>query len=444
MQSNTSILTNTECFRLSCFVQSNLCIGLSNRVWASFPLVNRAAKMLVPTVSAASASAPADVRRLSIIGFVNASLTTEVLAALAPADADSELKRAVLDSRALVGPFLPDMMAAAASWLDQGARKVVVDAASAEEMALEAAAIAVSELPASRVVLRVPVSSTADASALESKLLRLKASVGGVIVSVAGEEEAPESALAILQPLRKALGDARFMLAVEWPSAPSVAVIAALHHKDIGVVANGAEADAALAFVRCLRSDRPDGLFATVVADAAGVALGLVYSSEESVLAAIASGRGVYYSRSRGGLWRKGETSGNAQTLLQLDVDCDSDALRFTVEQTGAGFCHLDTRSCWGEATGLRALQQVLEDRLANAPEGSYTQRLFRDPALLRNKLVEEAQELAEAESKPDVAGEAADVLYFALVRCVAAGVSIDDAEVSRVSCRLYTMAGRG
>ena len=148
-------------------------------------------------------------------------------------------------------------------------------------------------------------------------------------------------------------------------------------------------------------------------------------------MAALESGRGVYYSRSRKSLWRKGDTSGHFQTLHRLDVDCDGDALRFVVTQRGedaAAFCHLNTLTCWGEPRGLRHLEATLRERLKSAPEGSYTKRLFEDPELLRNKLVEEAQELSEANEPDDVAGELADVLYFAMVRATKAGVSIDDA----------------
>ena len=77
---------------------------------------------------------------------------------------------------------------------------------------------------------------------------------------------------------------------------------------------------------------------------------------------------------------------------------------------------------------GLRHLEGTLQQRLSTAPEGSYTKRLFEDEQLLRDKLVEEAQELSEATEHNDVAGELADVLYFAMVRAVKAGVSIDDA----------------
>jgi len=401
--------------------------------------------MLVPTVAVAASAfdAVASVQKLSVLGLVNVSLSVEQLEQLAPPTTNDAAKTAVLSARTLVGPFTPDMMAAAASWLDQGARKVVVDAAANDEAALEAAAVAVSELPAARVVLRVPVASTTDAEALKAlqpRLEKLRECVGGVILSVrAGDEEekaaaATASTFDSLVAVRKLFRDdveGGFLVGVEWQSvSPSLETVAKLHHKAVSVVNASIAADAPLAFVKCLRTDRPDGLFTTVVADRAGVALGLVYSSEESVLAAIESGRGVYYSRSRGGLWKKGESSGNAQTLVQLDMDCDSDALRFTVDQAGAGFCHLNTRTCWGEAGGLRALQAMLTSRLEDAPEGSYTKRLFSDPQLLRNKLVEEAQELAEAETVPDVAGEAADVFYFAMVRCIAAGATLEDVEV--------------
>jgi phosphoribosyl-ATP pyrophosphohydrolase/phosphoribosyl-AMP cyclohydrolase/histidinol dehydrogenase len=188
-----------------------------------------------------------------------------------------------------------------------------------------------------------------------------------------------------------------------------------------------------MSYAACMTTDRPDGLYTTVVCTRGGEALGLVYSSGESIVAALECGRGVYYSRSRQGLWRKGDTSGHYQTLHRLDVDCDGDALRFTVTQRGdhgdtAAFCHLNTLTCWGPPCGLRHLESTLRERLTLAPEGSYTKRLFDDDVLLRDKLVEEAQELSEATEPDDVTGELADVLYFAMVRATKAGVSIDDA----------------
>jgi len=184
-------------------------------------------------------------------------------------------------------------------------------------------------------------------------------------------------------------------------------------------------------FAACMRTDRTDGLYTTVVCTRNNEALGLVYSSISSIIAAFECARGVYYSRSRNGLWRKGDTSGHYQTLHRLDVDCDGDALRFSVTQCGgntACFCHLYTLTCWGEPNGLRHLEQTMQKRIQSAPEGSYTKRLFDDPQLLRDKLVEEAQELSEAQTKEEVAGELADVLYFAMAKAAKAGVSIDDA----------------
>ncbi|KAF4043560.1 Phosphoribosyl-ATP pyrophosphohydrolase [Phytophthora infestans] len=426
--------------------------------------------MLIPEVSSVSASTTDTqcslLRRLSTLGLLYAKLSLRQLCDLAPPvpafntePRDLALKASLLDGRALLGPFSAEMLEPLAAWLDQGIHKVLVDAASSEDAELERVAIAVSELPANRVVLRIPVSSlhASEVTELGEKLARLVDTVSGVVFVInsvtLAQENGFEDVYTSLQALRKSV-DEGFLFAVEMSTGPTatynsevaLARIQQLHHKHICIVCPGycsgegeqhdmatedgaAVVDAALAFVKCLRTDRPDSLFTTVVADEAGVALGLVYSSAESIIAAVSSGRGVYYSRSRGGLWKKGESSGNAQKLIQIDMDCDSDALRFTVNQTGAGFCHLDTRTCWGHDGGLRALESMLFSRHENAPAESYTKRLFDDAELLRNKLVEEAQELAEAESVPDVAGEAADVMYFAMVRCVAAGCKLSDVE---------------
>lgn len=85
-----------------------------------------------------------------------------------------------------------------------------------------------------------------------------------------------------------------------------------------------------------LVSDRADKLISTIVVDEQGVALGLVYSSQESVKESLKTGTGVYQSRKRG-LWYKGATSGAVQELVRIDADCDQDCLRFVVRQKGAG-----------------------------------------------------------------------------------------------------------
>jgi len=186
--------------------------------------------------------------------------------------------------------------------------------------------------------------------------------------------------------------------------------------------------DAAAILMAGTISDRPDGLFTTLVTDERGIALGLVYSSEKSVSESFKMGQGVYQSRKRG-LWYKGESSGDTQELVRITLDCDRDTLRFVVRQKGRGFCHTGTATCFGEYHGLARLQKTLKSRKESAPEGSYTARLFNDPLLLRAKIMEEADELCEANSKDDVAFEAADLMYFALTKCIASGVSLEDVE---------------
>lgn len=178
------------------------------------------------------------------------------------------------------------------------------------------------------------------------------------------------------------------------------------------------------------KSDRADNLVATVVTDQSGAALGLVYSSPTSVTEALRTQTGVYQSRKRG-LWYKGATSGDTQTLLRIGLDCDRDALHFVVRQEGRRFCHLDQFGCFGDLKGIPRLEQTLRSRKESAPAGSYTARLFSDEKLLRAKIMEEAEELCDAQTPQEVAFEAADLIYFALTKAVSAGVSLADIERS-------------
>ncbi|KAJ4271590.1 trifunctional histidinol dehydrogenase [Fusarium torreyae] len=177
------------------------------------------------------------------------------------------------------------------------------------------------------------------------------------------------------------------------------------------------------------KSDRSDGLIPTVVTDDAGIALGLAYTSEESILEALRTQTGVYQSRKRG-LWVKGLTSGDTQELLRIGLDCDNDTLKFVVNQKGR-FCHLQQFGCFGELNGISALEQTLKSRKESAPEGSYTARLFSDEKLLRAKIMEEAEELCDGKTKENIAFEAADLIYFALTKAVGAGVSLADIEAN-------------
>jgi len=199
----------------------------------------------------------------------------------------------------------------------------------------------------------------------------------------------------------------------------------------------------ARAFSAPLSSDRSDGLWPTIVCDEGGRFLGLVYSDLESLDAAFETGRGVYKSRSRG-LWVKGETSGNGQRFLCADLDCDRDCIRFTVRQEGAGFCHLDRRTCFDDGYGIEKLSRTIAARLKDAPEGSYTRRLFSDSGLLASKLREEADELAVTTNAKDAVFEAADVVYFALVKAMREGARLQDieAELERRSYKVQRRPG--
>jgi phosphoribosyl-ATP pyrophosphohydrolase len=264
----------------------------------------------------------------------------------------------------------------------------------------------------------------------------LEGLVGGFMVTfVEREGRLGGTDLTRVEALVEAAGDAHlpgYLTIAGGVATPEE--IAALHRlgvdAQVGMALYSGRMHLADAIAAPLKSDRPDGLFPTVVCDEFGKALGLAYSSRESLREAVELGQGVYQSRSRG-LWHKGETSGATQDLLGVDLDCDADAIRFRVRQHGPGFCHNDTRNCWGRGgdDGLSALERVLQSRLDAAPSGSYTRRLFEDAGLLGKKLIEEARELAEATTRDEVVWEAADVMYFALVAATRAGVSLRDIE---------------
>ncbi len=111
-----------------------------------------------------------------------------------------------------------------------------------------------------------------------------------------------------------------------------------------------------------LRHPVGEGLWPTVVCDESGIALGLVWSTRDTLAQAIEERRGVYWSRSRNSIWIKGETSGATQEL---------DALRFTVRQAGSGFCHLKTRACWPTMFTLPTLDRIVATRGETPPVGS-------------------------------------------------------------------------
>ncbi|KAG8934334.1 trifunctional histidinol dehydrogenase [Tulasnella sp. 417] len=313
----------------------------------------------------------------------------------------------------------------AIKYLDDGAAQLVVQPSLAKEL--------IGTVPPERLLLLL------DISAVSSVSDKLRVGTSGVYLKTPGTPE-----IDLLTSFRKFFpSDKQIYVAPPSDSAlPTASLIRELTRASSTLVIPASQLtlsatsqdalNVSEAFLAPLTSDRPDGLFPTIVSsyNHSGKSLGLVYSSAESIKESIVTGKGVYQSRKHG-LWRKGETSGAVQEVVSIRVDCDWDTLEFQVVQHGTGFCHLGSTSCFGGVEGLAKLEDTLRSRLQTAPEGSYTKRLFNDPGLLRSKLKEEADELASAQTKEEVAFEAADLLYFALTRCVAAGVSLSDVGAS-------------
>lgn len=182
----------------------------------------------------------------------------------------------------------------------------------------------------------------------------------------------------------------------------------------------------------------PDGLVPAVVQDVHdGRVLMLAWMDAEALAATLQTGEIHFHSRSRDRLWRKGEESGNVLRLVGLDADCDQDALLVTADPVGPT-CHRGTRSCF-DVDGapstrgtqgfawLEALWTTIASRAAERPPGSYTTSLLDGGVdAVGRKVTEEATEVLLA-AKDDavattpatrdaLAGEAADLLYHALV----------------------------
>lgn len=194
------------------------------------------------------------------------------------------------------------------------------------------------------------------------------------------------------------------------------------------------------------------GLVPVVAQDAGtGEVLTLAYADREAVEKTLESGEAHYYSRSRRELWRKGETSGNTQKVVEVRLDCDADALLYKVEPRGPA-CHTGERSCFfttvaGEGVGVAVgdgqtpqfgatvehLAGTIAQRHREMPEGSYTADLIRrGTGRVAQKVGEEGVELAlSAVQGERVAEEAADLVYHLLVLLEQQGVGTE--EVARV-----------
>jgi len=337
-------------------------------------------------------------------------------------------------ARVRVGGGIRDLGSARA-WLDAGAAQVVIGTAASRELC--------AALPRERVIVALDARDgevvthgwrRRSGRGVLERIEELRGACGGFLVTfVEREGRLGGTDLERAREVIAAAGQARVTIAGGVATAAEVAALdRAGADAQVGMALYTGRLSLADALAAPLASDRPDGLWPTVVAGERGQALGLAYSNRASLAAALDERAGVYWSRRRG-LWRKGASSGATQELLAVDLDCDRDALRFTVRQGRPGFCHRGAMTCWGPERGLGALEARLRERLRGDPAaadvGSRTARLAADPALLRAKLVEEAGELASATTADEVRHEAADLLYFTLVRLAAAGVSLAEAE---------------
>ncbi len=184
-----------------------------------------------------------------------------------------------------------------------------------------------------------------------------------------------------------------------------------------------------------------NGLIPAVVVDAAsGKVLTLAYMNRESLEVSIREGRTCFYSRSRQELWRKGETSGNVQHIVDITADCDRDALVVRVNKEGPA-CHLGTDACFNDRLwtnpeeappfSLEGLYELLRERKERLPEGSYTTYLFQKGLdKILKKVGEECTEViiaGKAEDKRETVYELADLMYHAMVLMVELGISVED-----------------
>ncbi|MBQ7878537.1 MAG: bifunctional phosphoribosyl-AMP cyclohydrolase/phosphoribosyl-ATP diphosphatase HisIE [Bacteroidaceae bacterium] len=179
-----------------------------------------------------------------------------------------------------------------------------------------------------------------------------------------------------------------------------------------------------------------DGLLPVVVQDYATLKVLMVaYMNKEAFEKTMETGKATFYSRSRGALWTKGETSGNYIEVINMYADCDNDTLLIMGKPYGPA-CHRNTLSCFDTPDNegfIRKLQAVIRQRHSDMPEGSYTTHLFNKGVnKIAQKVGEEAVEtVIEAidDNKSRYLYEASDLIYHLLVLNEQMGFTIADLE---------------
>ena len=187
-----------------------------------------------------------------------------------------------------------------------------------------------------------------------------------------------------------------------------------------------------------LKFDEKGLIPAIVVDDDTDKVLTLAYMNKESLQISLEKKLTCFYSRSRQELWLKGETSGNYQHIVSITADCDYDALVVKVNKEGPA-CHLGEESCFhnpvlGEENApfrLEGLYDLLQDRKATLPDGSYTTYLFQKGLdKILKKVGEESTEViigGKAGDKAETVYEIADLAYHVMVLMVEMGITMED-----------------
>ena len=190
--------------------------------------------------------------------------------------------------------------------------------------------------------------------------------------------------------------------------------------------------------IQTLDWEKTDGLLPAVVQDAFdGRVLMQAYMNPEALSLSLDSGKVTFWSRSRGKLWTKGETSGNSLRLVAVHADCDSDCL-LVLAEPGGPTCHRETDTCFDSTKPVRpglafiaTLERLVEQRAADRPKGSYTTQLFEAGVKrIAQKVGEEGLETALAAvagERDELGNEAADLLYHLLVLLHASGLKLED-----------------
>jgi phosphoribosyl-ATP pyrophosphohydrolase/phosphoribosyl-AMP cyclohydrolase len=183
--------------------------------------------------------------------------------------------------------------------------------------------------------------------------------------------------------------------------------------------------------------EKSGGLVPAIVQDAKTKnVLMLGYMNQEAYEKTVETKKVTFWSRSRNCLWTKGETSGNYLNLVNIKVDCDNDTLLVRAIPNGPT-CHKGTDTCWGEDNAsnpllfLEELQDFIDKRHKDMPEGSYTTSLFKDGTnRIAQKVGEEALETvieATNGSTGKLVYEASDLIYHLIVLLTSKGLRIED-----------------